>query len=979
MLDIVECSASAHVDIVFDIVECSTSAHVDVVFDIVECSASTHVDIVFDIIECSTSSLADIVFLLDTSGSVGPTDFAMEVSFLCNFVQGFSVGPSAVQFGVLLFSSGVLNQFSLYRYDNRADLVQAIQSLRYRGGETNTASALTFVRENSFLPINGGRPGATQVLIVITDGQSANRANTASEANLLHQNGIKVISIGVGSGVNMEELRAIASNNGLVFTAASFSALEIVKDEIQNTTCTEIGPDEPCGEAALPTVTGRMLNAPIAGLCEWPWMVSVRLGPGNIPAHRCTGVLIGKRKVITTASCASRYTPHSVIVGENNLLLENEALNANNFEVVVKINKTVIHPQHAGNGYDIAVLHLEEDVVFNRCVLPACLPGPRDSSCGDSTLWTCSFAGWGIYSDVTLSLSRRLRETRGKYLNPSVCDAVYSQTRGRSPPGNTVCLVPHNPSQAPCEGDEGGMVRCLVQDKWIFQSLINYPSCTDSFPSLGVDLRDPDILNFIRSNSRIAVRCSMIGALFILALMPVSAIGQVTTECSTSARADIVFLLDTSGSVGPTDFALEVSFVSDFVQGFSVGPSAVQFSVVLFSSSVLNQFSLHRYDNRADLVQAIQSVRYRGGGTNTASALTFVRENSFLPINGGRTGATQVLIVITDGQSANRANTASEANLLHQDGIKVISIGVGSGVNMEELRAIASNNSLVFTAANFSALGIVKDEIQNTTCKEIGVDEPCGEAALPTVTARMLNAPIAGLCEWPWMVSVRLGPGNIPAHRCTGVLIGKRKVITTASCASRYTPHSVIVGENNLLLENEALNADNFEVVVKINKTVIHPQHAGNGYDIAVLHLEEDVVFNRCVLPACLPGPRDSSCGDSTLGTCSFAGWGIYSDVTLSLSRRLRETRGKYLNPTVCDAVYSQTRGRSPPGNTVCLVPHDPSQAPCQGDEGGMVRCLVQDKWIFQSLINYPSCTDSFPSLGVDLRDPDILNFIRSN
>ncbi|XP_067652406.1 collagen alpha-1(XII) chain-like [Haliotis asinina] len=471
----------------------------------------------------------------------------------------------------------------------------------------------------------------------------------------------------------------------------------------------------------------------------------------------------------------------------------------------------------------------------------------------------------------------------------------------------------------------------------------------------------------------------MLGAFFILLLMSVSALGDVTNECSTSAQADIVFLLDTSGSVGPTNFAEEVSFVSDFVQGFSVGPSAMQFSVVLFSTNVANQFNLNRYNNRADLVKAIQSVRYLDGATNTASALTFVRENSFLASNGGRSGATQILIVITDGRSANMNSTASEASLLHQDGVKVISVGVGSGISMEELRAIASDNSLVFTAANFSALGIVKNEIQNKTCTEIRVDEPCGEAALPIVTARMLNAPIAGLCEWPWMVSVRLGPGNIPAHRCTGVLIGKRKVITTASCASRYTPHSVIAGENNLLLDNEALNADNFEVVVKINKTVIHPQHAGNEYDIAVLHLDEDVAFNRCVLPACLPGPRDSSCEDSTLETCAFAGWGFYSDVTVSLSRRLRETRGRYLNPTVCDAVYKQARGQSPPNNTVCLVPHDPSQAPCQGDEGGMVRCLVQDKWIFQSVINYPSCTDSFPSLGVDLRHPDILSFIKSN
>ncbi|XP_048254683.1 collagen alpha-1(XII) chain-like [Haliotis rufescens] len=470
----------------------------------------------------------------------------------------------------------------------------------------------------------------------------------------------------------------------------------------------------------------------------------------------------------------------------------------------------------------------------------------------------------------------------------------------------------------------------------------------------------------------------MLGTLFLMALVAGSSSGQGATECSTSARADIVFVLDSSGSVGTANFATEVSFVSDFVQGFPVGPSAVRFSVVVFSTSVTNQFNLDQHDSRTDLITAIEAVSYSGGGTNTASALSFVRKNSFLSVNGARIGVTQVVIVITDGRSSNKAQTASEGSLLHQAGIKVISIGVGSGVDMEELRAIASNNNFVFSATDFSALGIVKGEIQNITCTEIAVDEQCGKAALP-VTSRILNAPIAGLCEWPWMVSVRLGPGDIPAHRCTGALIGKRRVITTASCASRYVPHSVIVGENNLLLDNEALNGNNFEVVVKVNKTVIHPLYAGKDNDIAVLHLAEDVVFNRCVLPACLPAPRDNQCEDATMETCTFAGWGIYSKVTLSLSRRLRVTKGRSLNPTVCNAVYTHVKNYSPPENTVCLVPDIPTQVPCQGDEGAMVSCLVQGKWIIQSLINYPSCSASFPSLGVDLRHPDIINFIKSN
>ena len=59
------------------------------------------------------------------------------------------------------------------------------------------------------------------------------------------------------------------------------------------------------------------------------------------------------------------------------------------------------------------------------------------------------------------------------------------------------------------------------------------------------------------------------------------------------------------------------------------------------------------------------------GGTITNTALKYVRQNSFQPLHGGRYGVPQILVVMTDGQSANPSGTKTEAGIIHATGIKV--------------------------------------------------------------------------------------------------------------------------------------------------------------------------------------------------------------------------------------------------------------------------------------------------------------------
>ncbi|XP_048254684.1 prostasin-like [Haliotis rufescens] len=267
------------------------------------------------------------------------------------------------------------------------------------------------------------------------------------------------------------------------------------------------------------------------------------------------------------------------------------------------------------------------------------------------------------------------------------------------------------------------------------------------------------------------------------------------------------------------------------------------------------------------------------------------------------------------------------------------------------------------------------------------VQEPCGYDALPRPTylqGRILNAPIAGVCDWPWMVAVR--ENAFPNLRlCSGVLIGRDKVITTASCVMRLnnpaaSPLQVIVGEHDITADYENLYGRNNDTIVLVRSVVTHPQFSGKANDIAVIRLREPVTYGDCALPACLPTSRaPGDCGHQVVDKCAYAGWGLYTDRSFLRSAKMRAAWGRYYDQELCSTIYRLGRNNLNPANTVCIDPKIQDQRPCQGDEGGMVACAERGRWILESLINEPSCQDTYPTLGVDLRASTIINFINSN
>ena len=179
---------------------------------------------------------------------------------------------------------------------------------------------------------------------------------------------------------------------------------------------------------------------------------------------------------------------------------------------------------------------------------------------------------------------------------------------------------------------------------------------------------------------------------------------DVFLDCNVNGL-ELFFVSDTSGSIGSSNYQLMKSFMHDIANTFEIGPNNIQVGVLSYASYPSFQFYLNTYSNKADVLSAINSLPYTGGGTDTAAALNSVGSYAFTEANGARPaseGIPKVVIVITDGYSNSYSDTVAAATALHNEGYIVFAIGI-AGADVNELNAIASDPSYVAFISSFDS------------------------------------------------------------------------------------------------------------------------------------------------------------------------------------------------------------------------------------------------------------------------------------
>ncbi|KTG35083.1 hypothetical protein cypCar_00018882 [Cyprinus carpio] len=179
-------------------------------------------------------------------------------------------------------------------------------------------------------------------------------------------------------------------------------------------------------------------------------------------------------------------------------------------------------------------------------------------------------------------------------------------------------------------------------------------------------------------------------------IMKINAAGEMM-QCSTAM--DILFVMDSSYSVGKGGFERSLHYVLKLCEALDVSTDKVRVGVILFGSTPKLEISLDSYKSKEELKKKMKKIHYRGGSTQTGLALKFVLRKGF---SGGRNSTVpRVVILLSDGKSQGAVQLA--ASELKLSGVTLFAVGVRYP-RWEELRKLASSpsDSYVFFAEHFS-------------------------------------------------------------------------------------------------------------------------------------------------------------------------------------------------------------------------------------------------------------------------------------
>jgi Mg-chelatase subunit ChlD len=663
---------------------------------------------------------ADVVFCIDNSGSIrdndppGGNNWKLALDFVQALVKQVSVGPDGTHVSVVDFGERGYLLFDLNRYQTEAATLTAVAAMKYRGENTNTTGGLYWSEQVLSNPSYGARPGVAKVIILITDGVPTYDADKLqAQVTSIKNTMFRIVTVGVTNKINETLLKSIASTPKDYVYGGDFSGLDLVKNAVvNNDTCqpvilstttiptttttpttttpkptTTTTPTTTTPTTTTPTTTPKPTPPPIQAACSSGADILFILdASGSIGYSNFTKIKEFLVTLILALDLEGGKIRVGVLTFSNNAESSN-AINLNRFTdrlgLVAGIRALMYS---AGTCNTADALRYARTVMFT--------PGNGDRS-GFSNVVVLVTDGASNDQTATLNEAAMTRSNGIHVITVGIggwLNMYELQNIASAPYQHNTQIVPGYAGLTPAVRDEIHDLICS-----------NSNACSSNPCGSG---------QCIPGNPTYTCSCAS---------------GFAGIQCQLSCRmiADVVFLLDASGSYGPANFQKQLDFVRDTVNGMNVLAGASRVSVISFANNASVKFHLDQYTTKQDILDGI-SMNYVGGTTNTAAGLEAMR-NEFA--SRARNGVTKMGIVLTDGQSDNFLATSTQAQLTRQAGITLMVIAVGLQPQAAELAAIASSpvSQNILNVSSYDTFGTAKPALQSALCNDINEcdSNPC--------------------------------------------------------------------------------------------------------------------------------------------------------------------------------------------------------------------------------------------------------------
>ncbi|XP_072197513.1 collagen alpha-3(VI) chain isoform X10 [Excalfactoria chinensis] len=581
---------------------------------------------------------ADLIFLIDGSNNIGSVNFQAIRDFLVNLIESLRVGAQQIHIGVVQYSDQPRTEFALNSYTTKADVLDAVKALSFRGGkEANIGAALEYVVENLFTQAGGSRieEAVPQILVLISGGESSDDIREGLLA--VKQASIFSFSIGV-LNADSAELQQIATDGSFAFTALDIRNLAALR------------------ELLLPNIVG----------------VAQRLILLEAPTIVTEVIEVNKKDIVflIDGSTALGTGPFNSIRDFVAKIVQRLEVGPDLIQVAVAQYADTVRPEFYFNTHQN-----RKDVMANV---------KKMKLMGGTALNTGSALDFVRNNFFTSAAGCRMEEgvlpmlvliTGGKSMD-AVEQAAAEMKRNR------IVILAVGSRNA----DIAELQEIAHERDFVFSP--------NDFRLQFMQAILPEVLSPIRTLS---------GGMII---------HETPSVVERGEKKDVVFLIDGSDGVR-RGFPHLKTFVERVVESLDIGRDKVRVAIVQYSNVIQPEFLLDAYEDKADLVSAIQALTIMGGSPlNTGAALDYLIKNVFTVSSGSRIaeGVPQFLILLTADRSQDDVRRPSV--VLKTSGTVPFGIGIGNA-DLTELQTISFLPDFAISVPDFSQLDSVQQAISN--------------------------------------------------------------------------------------------------------------------------------------------------------------------------------------------------------------------------------------------------------------------------
>ena len=166
-------------------------------------------------------------------------------------------------------------------------------------------------------------------------------------------------------------------------------------------------------------------------------------------------------------------------------------------------------------------------------------------------------------------------------------------------------------------------------------------------------------------------------------------------------------------------------FVKEVAKTFGLAPDQSQAAMVLYSNSASVQARFGQYATTEEFAKAVDALPYERGLTRIDRALDLAATDIFPQ---ARAGVPKLALLITDGSqtpAADAKDLREASEPLRKAGVRVLAVGIGSGVDRDELRLVTETDEDVVVAADFQDLMLKIGNLTSRACELAG---ECGQS-----------------------------------------------------------------------------------------------------------------------------------------------------------------------------------------------------------------------------------------------------------